>query len=54
MVDEKSKELITNALLSMGVQGDVKIVQVEFHRHKVLVNGKYFGIFDIDKKTFVD
>jgi len=48
------KEKIVTALKHLGVKGEVRISQYGFHLYRVEVNGKYFGIYDIDRDTFVD
>ena len=48
------KAQIKAALEGLGVKGTVKISQEGYHRYRVEVNGEYFGIFDIDRNTFVD
>lgn len=45
---------IRNALKILGVIGEVKLTTVTIDRIAVYVNGEYFGIWDTEKKTFVD
>lgn len=52
MTDPKEKIII--ALEQLGVKGTVRISQYGFHLYRVEVNDKYFGIYDIDRNTFVD
>ena len=46
-------EMIIRALTALGVAGKVRIVEQD-GRAVVYVDGKYFGIFDYQKNTFVD
>jgi hypothetical protein len=48
------KEQICLALQNLGIKGKVKVSQAGISRYKVEVNGKYFGIFDMNRNTFVD
>lgn len=48
------KEKIITALKHLGIKGTVRVIQYEFRLYKVELNGKYFGIYDIDRDTFVD
>ena len=48
------EDQIKAALEILGVKGKVKIIPAEYHRYQVELNGKHFGIFDIDRNTFVD
>ncbi|MDF2570479.1 MAG: hypothetical protein K0R55_2083 [Sporomusa sp.] len=48
------EEQIKAALACLGVKGTARITPAGFHRYEVNVNGEYFGIFDIDRDTFVD
>lgn len=48
------KEKILTALKHLGIKGEVRISQYGFHLYRVEVNGKYFGIYDIYRNTFVD
>lgn len=49
-----NKELITKALSNLGIKGTLMINQLDSSRFEVLVDNKYFGIFDTVKNTFVD
>lgn len=49
----KDIELLKNALKSLGVHGHVEVYKGNYN-FIVYVNNKYFGIWDIEKKTFVD
>ena len=46
-------ELI-EALYGLGITGNVKIRHIDLNRTEVYVDGKYFGIWDDARKTFVD
>jgi len=46
---ENSKQ----ALITLGVKGKISVIKNTFDL-TVYVNGKYFGIFDKKKNTFVD
>jgi hypothetical protein len=46
-------EAIRTALKSLGVTGKVRI-ESNGDRVRLYVDGKYFGTFDYDRKTFVD
>jgi hypothetical protein len=50
----ETEEQIKDALTSLGVKGEVKYKEREFHRYTILLNGEEFGIFDINTNTFVD
>ena len=45
---------IKKALAALGVTGTVQLRQIAADRIEVTVNGEYFGIWDILRKTFVD
>jgi len=45
---------IKKALKYLGVKGSVRIEDVSIDRIKVFVNGEYFGIYDTQRRTFVD
>ena len=51
---EVTVEKIKKALKDLGVKGFVGVEEVSVDRIKVTVNGEYFGIYDIQKSTFVD
>ena len=46
-------EAIVQALKALGVHGKVRI-ENDGNRARVYVDGKYFGTFDFEGKTFVD
>lgn len=48
------EEQIKTALDHLDVKGKIKISPAGYHRYRVEVNGEYFGIYDIDRNTFVD
>jgi len=52
--EETAKKNINDALKTLGVKGMVKVIHISFNTYRVLVDDKYFGIFDDDKNTFVD
>lgn len=46
---------ITTALETLGISGSITLQPItDLDRIKVTVDGKYFGIWDAVKKTFVD
>lgn len=45
---------LTKALEILGIQGEVTIKEVTPGRIIVRVDGEYFGIWDMTRKTFVD
>ena len=45
---------ITKALKTLGVTGKVHLRQIATDRIEVTVDGEYFGIWDVIRKTFVD
>lgn len=45
---------IKAALTHLGMKGTVRISPAGLNRYLVELNGKYFGIYDIDRDTFVD
>jgi hypothetical protein len=51
---EATTEQIKTALEHLGAKGTVIIRPAGFHRYEVDLNGEHFGIFDIDRNTFVD
>lgn len=48
------EEQIKAALEHLGVKGAIRIIPTEYNRYRVELNGEYFGIFDVDRNTFVD
>ena len=49
MIDE-----IIMALVAFEVVGDVRIVRMFPDIYEITVNGRYFGIWNAQRKTFVD
>jgi hypothetical protein len=49
-----SSRNIINALEAFGIEGRVSARYAQLDRVKVFVNGKYFGLWDCEKNTFVD
>ena len=47
-------EKIIKALKKLGISGKATFEYINHDRIKVNVNGEYFGIWDAEKKTFVD
>lgn len=47
------RDVIVRALTALGVAGKVRIIEQD-GRAVVYVDGRYFGIFDFGKNTFVD
>lgn len=45
---------IAKGLKALGVKGKLTIKHITNDRIKVYINGEYFGIWDVLKKTFVD
>ena len=45
---------IRTALHTFGCKGKATIEYIAADRVRVSVNGEYFGIWDAEKKTFVD
>lgn len=45
---------IFEALTKLGVKGTITTKRISADRIAVYVNGKYFGIWDTIRKTFVD
>jgi hypothetical protein len=41
-------------LLKLGVKGEVTYRTLPMQRVEVFVDGKYYGIWDLEKGTFVD
>lgn len=54
MIESISEEII-NALKNLGIHGRITLRPIsDLDRIEVRVNGKYFGVWDSVKKTFVD
>lgn len=52
---ESISEEIINALKILGVSGEITLhPPIDPLRIVVTVNGEYFGIWDVIRKTFVD
>ena len=51
---ERRMKEIMKALRDLGVRGYVTTKQITFDRYAVYVDSDYFGIWDTDRKTFVD
>jgi hypothetical protein len=51
---ETIEEQIKTALARLGVKGAIRVSPAGLNRYLVELNGKYFGIYDIDRDTFVD
>lgn len=51
---EKRMKEIMKALRELGVGGIVTTKDIDFDRFAVYVDGEYFGIWDTNRKTFVD
>ncbi len=51
---EKVKAQIVAALKTLEVKGTVKITPISYRRYRIELNGEYFGIFDVNRNTFVD
>ena len=45
---------IAKALEVLGVTGEVHLREIATDRIEVTVDGAYFGVWDIVRKTFVD
>lgn len=45
---------ITKALTALGVTGVIRVKSMEIGRYEVFKDGQHFGIFDMEKRTFVD
>ena len=45
---------LLNALKELNIKGKVTVKKVASDRLAVYVNGVYFGLWDVDRKTFVD
>lgn len=42
------------ALIKLGIKGTITTEQITTDRIAVYLNGKYFGLWDTTRKTFVD
>ena len=51
---ESTNQEIIKALEIFGVKGKVEMRHINPGRIEVIVNGEYFGIWDVSRKTFVD
>lgn len=51
---EKTIIEISEGLKALSVKGKATFEYITHDRIKVIVNGEYFGIWDVTKKTFVD
>lgn len=51
---ESIRKQIETALRQLGVTGTVRVHRRGLDRYHITVNGRYFGIFDTAKNTFVD
>lgn len=51
---ENRKAQLYNALKALGVKNARVHVENRFDRGEVYANGKYFGVFDYARNTFVD
>ncbi len=45
---------VYEALTKLGIKGSIVVNWITTDRIAVYVDGEYFGIWDITKKTFVD
>ena len=45
---------IKQALKTLHIVGIVTMQEISFDRIQVLVGGRYFGIWDLSRNTFVD
>ena len=52
-MEEQKREAALRALKILRVTGKVRVVQ-GVNTAVVFVDGKYFGIYDFTRKTFVD
>ena len=48
------EQQIKTAIARLGVKGTIRISPAGLNRYLVELNGKYFGIYDADRDTFVD
>ena len=51
---EKTIIELLKGLKALGIKGKASIEYITHDRIKVFVNGEYFGIWDVLRKTFVD
>lgn len=51
---ENRKAQLCNAFKALGVKNAHIHIENRFDRGEVYVNGKYFGVFDYTRNTFVD
>lgn len=57
MIKEEINAEIRNAIKKLGYtkESDMLLIKsIDEHRHEVYMNSKYFGIWDSERKTFVD
>lgn len=57
MIKEEIIAEIRNAIKKLGYtkESDMLLIKsIDEHRHEVYMNSKYFGIWDSERKTFVD
>lgn len=57
MIKEEIIAEIRNAIKKLGYtkESDVLLIKsIDEYRHEVYINSKYFGIWDSERKTFVD
>lgn len=57
MIKEEIITEIRNAVKKLGYtkESDMLLIKsIDEHRHEVYMNSKYFGIWDSERKTFVD
>lgn len=53
---EKARKMIQKALVALGEEGEITdLYSTQFSdRWVVEVNGEHFGVYDTNRKTFVD
>ena len=49
-----AQEQIIKALKALGVHGRVRLDRIDSSRVVVFLNRRIFGIYDLDRRTFVD
>ena len=54
IVEEDNMEQIKKALYRLGYRGTASVYEYALGLYKVTVNGEYLGIYDVNRKTFVD